>query len=160
MFRSCPLLRLPLLTHVKTACAKLYIFGTKNIGVWGNVLDDLSMTLTLGYGYDIDQQKFACLPDKVRTTHAMTLQILACFLSSRLSKSQSVSSLEKFSEWNTAPGPLSGLHGSNCSFWSLGCLLLNVVTHSIIKWSEKMDSALVWLCRNCGLFPTCFLFDV
>ena len=49
-------------------------------------------------------------------------------------------------------GPLSGLHGSICSFWSLGCLLLNVVTHSIIKWSEKMDSALVWLCRNCGLF--------
>ena len=80
-----------------------------------------------------------------------SLQILACFLSSRLSKSQSVSSLEKFSESNTAPGPLSGLH-VYCSFWSLGCLLLNVVAHSIIKWSEKMDSALVWLCRNCGLF--------
>ena len=28
------------LPHVKTICAKSYIFGTKNIWVWGNLLDD------------------------------------------------------------------------------------------------------------------------
>ena len=39
---------------VKTVCAKPYIFGTKNIWVWGNVLDDLSMTLTQGHGCDIN----------------------------------------------------------------------------------------------------------
>ena len=33
-------------SHVKTVWAKPLIFGTKNIWVWGNVLDDLSMTLT------------------------------------------------------------------------------------------------------------------
>ena len=33
-------------SHVKAVWAKPLIFGTKNIWVWGNVLDDLSMTLT------------------------------------------------------------------------------------------------------------------
>ena len=33
-------------SHVKTVRAKPYIFGTKNLWVWGNVLNDLSMTLT------------------------------------------------------------------------------------------------------------------
>ena len=32
-------------SHVKTVWAKPLIFGTKNIWVWGNVLDDLSMTV-------------------------------------------------------------------------------------------------------------------
>ena len=41
-------------SHVKTVSAKPYIFGTKNIWVWGNVLDDLSMTLTQGHGCGID----------------------------------------------------------------------------------------------------------
>ena len=50
----------------------LKIFGTKNIWVWGNVLDDLSVTLTQGHGCSIDYQKFACLRDKVRTTHRIT----------------------------------------------------------------------------------------
>ena len=33
-------------SHVKTVWAKPFIFCTKNIWVWGNILDDLSMTLT------------------------------------------------------------------------------------------------------------------
>ena len=41
-------------SHVKTISAKPYIFGTKNIWVWGNVLVDLSMTLTQGHGSGID----------------------------------------------------------------------------------------------------------
>ena len=40
--------------HVKTITAKPYIFGTKNIWVWGNVLVDLSMTLTQGHCCGID----------------------------------------------------------------------------------------------------------
>ena len=58
--------------HVKTVWAKPLIFGTKNIWVWGNVLDDVSMTLTQGHGCGINWQKFACLRDKVRTTHRIT----------------------------------------------------------------------------------------
>ena len=38
-------------SHVKTVCAKPYIFETK---VWGNVPDYLSVTLTQGHGCDID----------------------------------------------------------------------------------------------------------
>ena len=41
-------------SHIKTISAKPYIFGTKNIWVWGNVLVDLSMTLTQGHGCGID----------------------------------------------------------------------------------------------------------
>ena len=41
-------------SHVKTIWAKPLIFGTKNIWVWGNVLDDLSLTLTQGHGCGID----------------------------------------------------------------------------------------------------------
>ena len=37
-------------SHVKTIWAKHLIFGTTNIWVWGNVLDDLSITLTQGHG--------------------------------------------------------------------------------------------------------------
>ena len=37
-------------SHIKTIWAKPLIFGTKNIWVWGIVLDDLSMTLTQGHG--------------------------------------------------------------------------------------------------------------
>ena len=59
-------------SHVKTVWAKPLIFGTKNIWVWGNVLDDLSMTLTQGHCCGIDYQKCACLHDKVRTTHWIT----------------------------------------------------------------------------------------
>ena len=59
-------------SHVKTPWAKPLIFGTKNIWVWGNVLNDLSMTLTQGHGCGVHQQKFACLRDKVRTTHRIT----------------------------------------------------------------------------------------
>ena len=59
-------------SHVKTVSAKPYIFGTKNLWVWGNVLNDLSMTLTQGHGCGIDDKKFACLRDKVRTTHRIT----------------------------------------------------------------------------------------
>ena len=33
------------------------------------------MTLTQGHGCDIDKQKFACLHDKVRTTHPITTQL-------------------------------------------------------------------------------------
>ena len=40
-------------SHVKTISAKPSIFGTKNIWVWGNILDDLSMTLTKGHGCGI-----------------------------------------------------------------------------------------------------------
>ena len=40
-------------SHVKTVWAKPLIFGTKNIWVWGIVLDDLSMTLTQGHGCGI-----------------------------------------------------------------------------------------------------------
>ena len=40
-------------SHIKTVWAKPLIFGTKNIWVWGIVLDDLSMTLTQGHGCDI-----------------------------------------------------------------------------------------------------------
>ena len=59
-------------SHVKTVWAKPYMFGTKNIWVWGNVLDDLSMTLTQGHGCGMEYQKFVCLHDKVRTTHQIT----------------------------------------------------------------------------------------
>ena len=59
-------------SHVKTFWAKPLIFGTKNIWVWGNVLDDLFMTLTQGHGCGVNYQKFACLRDKVRTTHRIT----------------------------------------------------------------------------------------
>ena len=59
-------------SHVKTVSAKPYIFGTKNLWVWGNVLNDLSMTLTQGHGCGIDNQNCACLRDKVRTTHRIT----------------------------------------------------------------------------------------
>ena len=38
----------------------------KKVWVWGNLLDDLSKTLTQGYGCDIDKQKFVCLHNKVR----------------------------------------------------------------------------------------------
>ena len=41
-------------SHVKTVWAKPLIFGTKDIWVWGNVLDDLSMTLTQGHGCGVD----------------------------------------------------------------------------------------------------------
>ena len=47
-------------SHIKTICAKPYIFGTKNIWVWGNVLDYLSMTL---------------MHNKVRTTHLITTRL-------------------------------------------------------------------------------------
>ena len=40
-------------SHVKTVWAKLLIFDTKNIWVWGNVLGDLCMTLTQGHGCGI-----------------------------------------------------------------------------------------------------------
>ena len=40
-------------SHVKTVWAKLLIFGTKNTWVWGNVLDDLSMTLGQSHGCGI-----------------------------------------------------------------------------------------------------------
>ena len=59
-------------SHVKTIWAKPLIFGTKNIWVWGNVMDDLSMTLTQGHSCGVDKQKFACLRDEVRTTHQIT----------------------------------------------------------------------------------------
>ena len=59
-------------SHVKTVWAKPYIFGTKNLWVCGNVLNDLSMTLTQGHGCGMDNQKFACLQDKVSTTHRIT----------------------------------------------------------------------------------------
>ena len=36
-------------SHIKTVWANPYIFGTKNIWVWGNVLDDPSMTLDQGH---------------------------------------------------------------------------------------------------------------
>ena len=62
------------LSHIKTFWAKPLIFGTRNIWVWGNVLDDLSMTLTQGHGCGIHKQKFACLRDKVRNTHGITTQ--------------------------------------------------------------------------------------
>ena len=38
----------------------------------GNVLDDLSMTLSQGHGCGIDYQKFACLRNKVRITYRIT----------------------------------------------------------------------------------------
>ena len=41
-------------SHIKIVWAKPYIFGTKNIWVLGNVLDDLSMTLTQGHGCGIN----------------------------------------------------------------------------------------------------------
>ena len=48
-------------SHVKTVSAKPYIFGTKNIWVWGNVLDDLSMTLTQGPAVaSINKYLFVC----------------------------------------------------------------------------------------------------
>ena len=59
-------------SHVKIIWAKPLIFSTKNIWVWGNVLGDLSMTLTQGHRCGIDYQKFACLRDKVRTSHRIT----------------------------------------------------------------------------------------
>ena len=37
-------------SHIKTVWSKPLIFGAKNIWFWGNVLDDLSMTLTQGHG--------------------------------------------------------------------------------------------------------------
>ena len=40
-------------SHIKTVWAKPLVFGTKNIWVWGIVLDDLSMTLTQGHGCGI-----------------------------------------------------------------------------------------------------------
>ena len=59
-------------SHVKTIWAKPLIFGKKNIWVWGNVLDDISLTLNQGHGCGFDSQKFACLRDKGRTTHRIT----------------------------------------------------------------------------------------
>ena len=37
-------------SHFKTIRAEPSVFGTKKVQVWGNVLDDLSMTLTQGHG--------------------------------------------------------------------------------------------------------------
>ena len=62
-------------SHIKTVRAKPLIFGTKNIWVCGNVLDDLSMTLTQGHGCGIHLQKFTCLRDKVRTTYRITTKL-------------------------------------------------------------------------------------
>ena len=38
-------------------------------------MDDLLVTLTQGHGCDIDKHKFACLQDKVRTTHPITTKL-------------------------------------------------------------------------------------
>ena len=43
--------------------------------MWKNVLDDFSVTLTLGNGCGIDKQKFACLQDKMRTTQPITTKL-------------------------------------------------------------------------------------
>ena len=59
-------------SHVKTVSAKPFIFGTNNKWVWGNVLDDLSMTLTQGHSCGVRYHKFACLCNKVRTTNQIT----------------------------------------------------------------------------------------
>ena len=40
--------------------------------VWGNVLDDLSMTFTQGHGCGIDKQKFDCMCDEVWTNLRIT----------------------------------------------------------------------------------------
>ena len=55
--------------------AKTYIFGTKKVWVWEKVLDDLSVNLTQGHGCGIDEQKFACLQDNVRTTLPITTKL-------------------------------------------------------------------------------------
>ena len=62
-------------SHIKIVWAKPFIFGTNNIWVWGNVLDYLSMTLTQGHGCGVDWHKFACLHDRVRTTHRSTTKL-------------------------------------------------------------------------------------
>ena len=62
----------PFPSHVKTIWAKPLIFGTKNIWVWRNVLYDLIMTLTQSHGCGVHYHQFACLCDKVRTTHRIT----------------------------------------------------------------------------------------
>ena len=41
-------------SHVKTVCAKPCILESKNIWIWGNALDDFSMSLTQGHDSDID----------------------------------------------------------------------------------------------------------
>ena len=47
--------------QIKAVSAKPYIFGTKKVKVWGNVLDDLSPTLTQGHGCSTGEHKFTCL---------------------------------------------------------------------------------------------------
>ena len=60
-------------SYVKTVWARLYIFRTKKVWVWENLLGDLWATLTQGHGCDIDKQKFAFLQDKVSNNHYKTL---------------------------------------------------------------------------------------
>ena len=76
--RPCPQKLFPLTLKPFELNLWCIVFGTKNIWVWGNVLDDLSMTLTQGHGCGVDQQKFACLHDKVRTTHRITTKHGSC----------------------------------------------------------------------------------
>ena len=40
-------------SHIKTICAKLWIFGTNKAWIWRNVLDDISMALIQGHGCGI-----------------------------------------------------------------------------------------------------------
>ena len=55
-------------SHVKTVWAK------ESIGV-ENVLDDLLVTLGQGHGCGIDEYRFACLQDKVRTSPPITKKL-------------------------------------------------------------------------------------
>ena len=40
-------------SHIKTICAKLWIFGTNKAWIWRNELDDISMALIQGHGCGI-----------------------------------------------------------------------------------------------------------
>ena len=70
-----------LASHIKTVCAEPYIFGTRNMWVWGNALDDLSMTLTQSCSCDSDWQKLLVCTVKWEPL-IQSLQNLAFFFNS------------------------------------------------------------------------------
>ena len=61
-------------SHQKCFSYTLNIWDKESIGL-GKCTGWLWVTLTQGHGYDIDEQKFACLQDKVRTTQPITTQL-------------------------------------------------------------------------------------
>ena len=124
---------------ITTVWAKPLIFGTKNIWVWGNVLDDLSMTLTQGQGCGVDYQKFACLRDKMRITHRIT------------TKRGSFAALVMFITWLDFGEILLNLLFWQIFFKNFGCvfsrskLFLPYLRNGWSNWCETKRKCIGWM---------------